>query len=452
MDLFMKKEILDNLPDPKEVTVPAYFERTITEEKEKSGLSDTEIDEGESKLISAYSDLKNGINSTPPYSDNDVYIAYIDRYLKMYYPRMFFILNHLLKYTKFYEILKNWSSKSIKILDIGAGPGNMFMAFIEYLEYINELEAFDFTYEISLIEEESNFIGFSERLLNKLETSKPTLRSRLSFKIPLESRRINFNDIESDITSTLKESKYQIIILSFILNENEPDLEKNKTLFKTLSDHLEDDGLIIFIGAASDYIRKYFNIDFKNEMELVRLIPCFNSNELHGNRSEGVYPFFGPCGDLCTFQISPAERHRFSYVVLSKKDIVYKKCRDMIENTLNFYNQYEYLAQLWRNERDERMKEISENCDIFGIFSDRMGTSYYICNGACKYKVIDTTDNININEGDLVIFRDLEFDGIFPKKKRINSTWIRKNYNEVGFKYQDDSSFKVVPYFLEPED
>ncbi len=449
----MKEEILDHLPDPKEIAIPLYFERVITEEKENSGLSDTEINEGENRLISAYSDLKKGINSTPSYSDNDIYIAYINRYLKMYYPRMFFILNHLLKYTKFYELLKNWSSKSIKILDIGAGPGTMFMAFIEYLEYINELEAFDFRYEISLIEEESNFIGFIEQLLNKLETLKPTLHSKLSLKIPLESHRIDFNDIESNITSTLKESKYQIIILSFILNENEPNLEKNKTLFKTLSDHLEEDGLIIFIGAASDYIRKYFNIDFMKDLSLIRLVPCFNSNELYGNRSEDISPFFGPCGDLCTFQISPAESNRFSYLILTKEDIAYKKYRDMIKNTLNFYNQYEYLARLSsRSDRDERMEEISENCDIFGIFSDRTESSYYICNGACKYKVNDIPDNVDIKEGDLVIFRDLEFDGIFPKWNRAKRPWIRKNYNEVGFKYHEDSSYKVIPYFLEPEE
>lgn len=448
----MKKEILDHLPDPKERTIPIYFERTITEEKERSGLSDTEIDVGERKLKGFYSKLKNGINSAPPYSNNEIYIAYIDRYLKMYYPRMFFILNHLLKYTKFYELLKNWSSKPIKILDIGAGPGTMFMAFIEYLEYINGLEIFDFIYEISLIEEENNFLGFIKQLLNKLKTSNPTLHSKLSLKTPLESHCIDFNDIESNITSVLKETKYKIIILSFILNENEPHLEKNKNLFKILSDHLEEDGLIIFIGAASDYIRKYFSIDFNNEMSLVRLVPCFNSNELYRTRRSDKYPFFGPCGDLCTFQISPAERHRFSYLVLAKKDIVFKKLRDMIKNSVNFHNQYEYLSRLTRDKRNEKMENIDENCDIFGIFSDRRDSDYYICNGVCKYKVIDTIDNININEGDFVIFRDLKFDGIFPKWNRAKRPWIRKNYNEVGFKYHDDSSYKVIPYFLEPED
>lgn len=450
MDLFMKKEILDHLPDPKEVTVPLYFEKTIKNEKEQLDLSNIEINAGETKLKSLYSKLKNGIDTVIPYSDNDIYIAYIDRYLKMYYPRMFFILNHLLKYTKFYELLKNWSSKPIKILDIGAGPGTMFMAFIEYLEYINGLEIFDFIYEISLIEEENNFLGFIKHLLDELKTSKPTLCSKLSLKTPLESHNIDFNDIESSISSLLEESKYKIIILSFILNENAPDLEKNKKLFEILSDHLEEDGLIIFIGAASDYIHKYFNIDFKKEMNLVRLVPCFNSNEKYRVRRRDKYPFFEPCGDLCTFQISSTERHLFSYLVLAKKDIVFKELRDMIENSVNFHNQYEYLSPLPKNTRMKMMEKIDENCDIFGIFSDRSGSIYYICNGVCKYRLFDTTGDLNINEGDLVIFRNLKFDGIYRKWNWVKN--IKKNYNEVGFNYHNDSSYRVIPYFLEPED
>ena len=59
MVLFVKKEILDNLPDPKEITVPVYFERSNTEEKERSGLIDTKIDDGERKLKILYSKLKN---------------------------------------------------------------------------------------------------------------------------------------------------------------------------------------------------------------------------------------------------------------------------------------------------------------------------------------------------------------------------------------------------------
>ena len=446
----MKKEILDNLPDPRNISIPGYFNKTITEEKDRLNFSDIDINRGEKKLKNLYSKLKSGLNLAPPYSDNDVYVAYIDRYLKMYFPRMFFILNHLLKYTKFYEILKDWNSKPIPILDIGAGPGTMFMALLEYLEYVNRLETFNFEYELSIVEEEDNFLGFIRRFLDNLKISNPSLNSKLSLQIPLESNYLNFDEIETSFSSILQDSKFKIIIISFIINENKPDLERNKNLFRILSDHLEEDGLIIFIGAASDYIHNYFNIDFKKEMDLFRLVPCFNSNESYRTRSGDKHPFFGPCGDLCTFKISPTDRHTFSYLVLAKKDITFKKRKDMIENSVNFHDKYEYLARLGRGDRDKAMEEIIENCDIFGIFSDRRQPSYYICNGVCKYKVIDTTDNININEGDLVIFRDLKFDGVFPKWNRAKKPWIRKNYNEVGFKYHEDSSYEVISYFLEP--
>lgn len=448
----MKKEILDHLLDPKNVTVPAYFERTITEEKERLNLSDFEINVGENKLKKFYSALKKGLNLPPPYSESDIYIAYIDRYLKMYYPRMCFILNHLLKYTKFYEILKDWSSNPITILDIGAGPGTMFMAFVEYLENLNEIDTFDFTYEISQIEDEDNFLNFIGRLLNNLKTSKPSLHSKISLKRPFESHFLDFDEIEDSLNSVLQDSKYKIIILSFILNENEPDLEKNKKLFEVLSNHLEDDGLIIFIGAASDYIHKYFEIDFKKEMDLIRLVPCFNSNELYRTSRKDKYPFFKPCGDLCTFQISPTERQTFSYLVLAKKNITFKKFSDMIENGVSFHTQYEYLSHYYKKDRMKLMEKIEENCDIFGIFSDRNRPVYYICNGACKYRIEDKTDNIDINEGDLVIFRNLKFDGLYQKVNMVKKEWIRKNYNEIGFYIHDDSNYEVIPYFLESEE
>lgn len=210
MDLFMKKEILDNLQDPKGVSVPEYFIKTITEEKERLNLLEVDINKGELKLKKFYSLLKKGGSIAPAYSENDIYLAYIDRYLKMYYPRMFFILNHLFKYTKFYELLKNWSSEPIKILDIGAGPGTMFMALIEYLEYINQLETFDFTYEISLIEEEDNFLNFIGLLLNNLKISKPSLQTKITLQIPLESNYLDFDDIESSVGSVLQDSKFEL--------------------------------------------------------------------------------------------------------------------------------------------------------------------------------------------------------------------------------------------------
>ena len=183
------------------------------------------------------------------------------------------------------------------------------------------------------------------------------------------------------------------------------------------------------------------------------MTPCFNSNELYRTIGSDKYPFFGPCGDLCTFQISPVEKNRFSYLVLSKKDITFKELRDMIENSLSFHNQYEFHTRLKYTEKIVEIGKIIENYDIFGIFSDRGNRSeYYVCNGACKYKVIDTTGNLNIDEGDLVIFKDLKYDGMYPKKNTTRIPWIYKNYNEIAFKYHNESSYEVIPYFLEPED
>ena len=41
----LKHEILDNLPNPRDINLPNYFEKTIIEEKKESGLSDEEIAE-----------------------------------------------------------------------------------------------------------------------------------------------------------------------------------------------------------------------------------------------------------------------------------------------------------------------------------------------------------------------------------------------------------------------
>lgn len=62
---------------------------------------------------------------------------------------MFFIMNYLMKYTNFFDLLDSWNENQIKILDIGAGPGTMCSSFIEYLDYINQLGTFDFKYSIN---------------------------------------------------------------------------------------------------------------------------------------------------------------------------------------------------------------------------------------------------------------------------------------------------------------
>ena len=83
-----KNEILENLPNPREVELPNYFLKTISEEIGRSGLSTIEIEAGKRKLNIVYNLLKRGISNAPPYSDKEVYLGYIDTYLRLYYPRM----------------------------------------------------------------------------------------------------------------------------------------------------------------------------------------------------------------------------------------------------------------------------------------------------------------------------------------------------------------------------
>ena len=50
----LKYEILDHLPNTRDIDLPNYIEKTITEEISASGLSDEEIGEGYSNLIDNY--------------------------------------------------------------------------------------------------------------------------------------------------------------------------------------------------------------------------------------------------------------------------------------------------------------------------------------------------------------------------------------------------------------
>ena len=446
----LKQEILSHLPNPREICLPDYLNKTITEEKINSGLSIDDIEKGIQKLSTFYRNLRIGIPDPPDYSEIEVYIAYIDNYLRMYYPRMTFVINNLLRYTQFYEVLKNWSGRTIKILDIGAGPGTMFIALIEYLEYINQIQTFDFHYDINVIEEEENFTSFLENLINNWKKLDSRISERISLNTPIKTYSLDFDNLEETIVPLVKNEKYDVIILSFIINENDPNNERTKELFRILSNYIEENGIIIFIGAASDYIHEYFEIDFKKEMGLNRVAPSLNGNAIYDSKSRNNYPFFKPCGDLCTFQIIPTERHSFCYLILSRRDLNKQNYVDLIQDSINFYNKYRHLVLLLRAKRDREMEKINEYINILGIFSDRRNNNYYICNGACKFKVIDETGTIDIREGDLILFKNVKFDGTYQKINMFKGNWIRKPYAEIGIRFQNDSKFEAIPYLLSP--
>lgn len=452
----MKQEILENLRPPKDVKLPDYIRYTILKETNSSGLSDKDIEDGKSKLSKDFDLLKKGVPIKPLYSDQKQYIAYINSYLEIYFPRMHFILNHLLKYTNFYEILKSWNNETIRILDIGTGPGTMFNAFIEYFENINQFGIFNFNYEVNLIEREENFLKFIKELFNIIQTINPALSKRINLKETLEPRFINFKDLKGSLKTILGDEKYNVIILSFIINENNPDKDKLINLFNLISTYLKENGIIILLEAPSPHLYKYLEIDFKSEVNLIRNAPCLNANRNYGTPQKRDFPFFNPCGDLCTFQINPEERNSFCYLVLSSQDINSRNYSNLIQNTIDLYQRNISLTYMNRYKRQKILdRNGRENIDIYGLFTNRSYTDYYFCNGGCKFKIANYSGtDFNFEEGDIVIIRNAKFDGPFVKKNTRVDPPIIKNYAELGFKYGgndppiEPSSFEKIPYFL----
>jgi len=179
MASFVKKDILDHLPRLNEVKIPDYLEKTIIDELNSFNLSASDIELGKSQLSEYYSALLNWAPAIINYSDPKVYIGYLVDYLKKYFPRMWFIMNHLLRYTNYFETLKLLDNTPIKILDIGAGPGTMFVSLIEYLEYVNQLGTFNLKYIIDVIEKENNFLKFIENLETNIKIHNEDLSKRI---------------------------------------------------------------------------------------------------------------------------------------------------------------------------------------------------------------------------------------------------------------------------------
>ncbi len=263
--------------------------------------------------------------------------------------------------------------------------------------------------------------------------------------------------MKQSLNASLGEVNYDVIILSFILNENEPQEEKNKKLFRSLSEHITDEGIIIFIGAASDYIHEYFQIDFKKEFGLNRNAPCLSGNLTYGIEKNKKFPFFKPCGDLCTFQITQDERNKFSYIVLSKNDFLYERCNNYIKKSVEFFKKYEHHLNRSYKQKKPELGEVTDNIGIL-TNKERKGQNYdyYFCNGSCKFKIDGLKlPELEIKEGDLVLFENLIYDGLYSKINKSCGKYIPKQLGEIGFKYNRDTSkgllsnFEVIPYLLD---
>ena len=459
MDNFMKKEILDYLPIPSKIKIPKYIQEISNQESQNFNLKWYEITTGEDELKKTYEKFKNAEKSNfgeNLYSEPRRFIPYLEDYQKLYYPRMALILNHLIKYTNFFNILKEWNESQIKILDIGAGPGNMSFAFIEYLEYINKLEIFDFKYEMNIVEQEKLFIDFIKKTYSRMKIDKPETYKKIDLNETIEPFRIDFDNIYLSLDPKLDKKKFHVIIIGFVLNENEPNRKKIFNLSAVLKEHLESNGLIIYLEAPSYHLYKYFNIDFEGDLSLYRNAPCLNGNRFYDASGKRNLPFWNPCGDLCVFQISDDERNKFCYLVLSKKEFLLSNYNDSIENSITIYKKYKHHLKL---KKWEKQKEFGELFDVIGLFTNREKTtgytSYYFCNGACKFKIDKLkSPELEIEEGNLVLLKNIIYDGVYQKLYSAHKRFFRKPYAEIGIKFKRNSNgknlsdYEVIPYFF----
>ncbi len=454
---FVKREILDHLPKLNEVEIPDYLNKTIEDEIISFKLSNDDIESGKSQLRDDYSALLNWTPTPVNYSDPKVYLGYLVDYLGKFYPRMWFIMNHLLRYTNYFEILRFLSDAPVKILDIGSGPGTMFISLIEYLEYINQLGTFNFQYTIDVIEKEKNFLKFIENLETNIKIYNEEFFKRININKPLKPSNIDFEMLQETLKRYLSSKTYDIIITSFVLNENIPNQEIMKEYFQILANHLSKNGIITLLEAPSVHLFKYLEIDFIKEIDLIRSAPCLNANRVYDLNGSFNYPFFKPCGDLCTFQISSEERHRFCYLVLSKQDLTIDLYKEQIQKSIKLYQKHKNLVKLSREERQSILdRQGRELTDIIGIFTDKRDNNYYFCNGGCKFKVIVNKESEfqKIKEGDVVLFKNIKFDGLYQKKNYNVRPIINKNYAEIGFIYgvneldEEQSEFEIIHYFI----
>ncbi|MEE9378499.1 MAG: class I SAM-dependent methyltransferase [Candidatus Lokiarchaeia archaeon] len=457
MASFVKKDIFDHLLRLNEVNIPDYLEKTIIDELKSFGLSANDIELGKSQLSDCYSALLNWTPATINYSDPKVYIGYLVDYLRKYFPRMWFIMNHLLRYTTYFETLKLLGNAPIKILDIGAGPGTMSLSLIEYLEYINQLGIFNFKYIIDVIEKEKNFLKFIENLEANIKIHNEDLFKRININKPLSPSMIDFEKLNETLNKNLNSETYDIIITSFVLNENTPNKEIMKEYFQILSSHLSENGIIVLLEAPSVHLFNYLEIDFIKEIGLIRSAPCLNANRVYDPNGLLNYPFFKPCGDLCTFQISPEERHRFCYLVLSKQDLTIDFYKTEIQKSIELYQRHKNLIKLTQTRRQAILNEQGrELVNMVGLFSDQSWNNYYFCNGGCKFQISNYrgTEFNKIKEGDIVLFKNIKFDGPFRKINTKVQPPVLKNNAELGFKYgengphEEQSEFEVIPYFF----
>ncbi|MDR7870711.1 MAG: class I SAM-dependent methyltransferase [Tissierellaceae bacterium] len=170
--------------------------------------------------------------------------------------------------------VKNLLRPSLKVLDIGTGPGSITLGIIEfYKEMATRYSCLQFSLSFTLIDKEAEFIKIAKNIVNSI---KKYLPSNLSIDI-LSA----LNDLVTETYKNDELGKFDIIAMSNVLAINELDNNrKGAAILENLSKYIEENGSMIVIEPG----------DFPNIESLKR-----TRNKLI---SKATYNLFSPCNRI----------------------------------------------------------------------------------------------------------------------------------------------------------
>ena len=170
--------------------------------------------------------------------------------------------------------VKSLLKPSMKVLDIGTGPGSIVVGVMEfYKEMATKYNDIEFSLSFTLIEKEKEFIKIARNIIDSIKRHLP---SNLNVEIDYI-----FNEIVTEYYKNDDLDKFDIITLSNVLAINESDNNmKGVAIINNLKQHLNEDGSIIIIEPG----------DFQNISSLKSI-----RNKLI---NDGSYNLFSPCNRI----------------------------------------------------------------------------------------------------------------------------------------------------------
>jgi RecQ family ATP-dependent DNA helicase len=353
--------------------------------------------------------------------NKEAYSGDVPYFYSMYYmliniPKLELVLIQLLRRKKL--------PKNLKILDVGSGVGTTSIAFLDFFILLSNLcnlysyENFIDGFTIDSVEASfDNITVFRENInyfINRL--SKYTKTDKFIIKNPIQSDIIDFSTKE----------KYDLIILSNVLNEIK--YEDRKNVLERLSTYINENGEIIIIEPADEKKSKQLNRlkkDITQKTTLKSIAPC------------GICDNCNCCWSFRTSNIANADLIKYFDGIYSKKnntkfDLFYnnrlKWSYCILSNSkvsLNITN----LNKLYQGKNNN----ISIQVNIIG---NKEKNLYRICDGQGNKGVLYSKEELGFySYGDI-----LEIKGYTIEKDNVYKVIVDENSNILRLHHNDDKT------------